>query len=183
MSKYPRVIYMITHNITGKIYIGSTSNLDIRIRQHLQTLRAGKHIVEDMQYDFDEYGENYHVETLGYIRCSDERDKEYDMMKLYKSHKREIGYNYKDRNVNRKKPIEKPKTRKKSRSNKYPNLRAEMARYGINATKLAKGLGKSPAVMSKKLTGRYEITLGEAVAIKSYIGVDIPLEILFEEEV
>lgn len=96
MAIYPRVIYMITHNITKRMYIGSTGRLKKRIPIHLYKLRSGKHHIEDMQKDFDLYGEDYTIEILDEIKTGESFRKEYDYMDLYKSRIRGIGYNYKD---------------------------------------------------------------------------------------
>ncbi len=63
----------------------------------------------------------------------------------------------------------------------YPNCKAELARQDITLEKLAKVLGLALTTVSLKLNGRYPLTLREAKAIKNFLNVDIPLEILFEE--
>lgn len=65
----------------------------------------------------------------------------------------------------------------------YPNLKAEMARGKFTLEYVSKKLGISISTLSQKLQGKYPITLAEAKKIKEIIGVDIPLEILFEEAV
>lgn len=95
--KFPRAVYAIRHNRTQKVYIGSSSKLDIRIRSHLSKLRCGMHSVDDMQKDYDEYGEDYTITVLDVIECFKDKDKEYAWMQTYKSHLREFGYNYQDR--------------------------------------------------------------------------------------
>lgn len=96
MSIYPRVIYMITHNVTKRMYIGSTGKFNTRIKNHLNALRSGRHSVEDMQKDFDDYGEDYTIEILDKIDSIKSFRKEYDYMEIYKSRIRGLGYNYKD---------------------------------------------------------------------------------------
>ena len=63
----------------------------------------------------------------------------------------------------------------------YPNCKAELARQDITLEMLAKVLGRSLTTVSQKLKGRYPLTLREAKAIKNFLNVDIPLEVLFEE--
>lgn len=65
----------------------------------------------------------------------------------------------------------------------YPNLKAEMARAGYTITKLAELMGMRIATLSQKLAGKYHLTLTEAKKIKKILGVDMPLEVLFEEDV
>lgn len=96
MAKYPRVVYMITHNVTKRMYIGSTSQYARRMQLHFSALRSGRHSVDDMQKDFDIYGEDYTIEILDNITQITSFRKEYDYMNLYNSRMRGIGYNYKD---------------------------------------------------------------------------------------
>lgn len=69
----------------------------------------------------------------------------------------------------------------------FPNLRAEMARKNITVRRLhellnANGIKISLSQLSMKLSGKYNLTLPEADAIRGVLEVDIPLEILFERE-
>lgn len=93
---FPRSVYAIQHNKTKKIYIGSSKNVKTRYMSHIWELRNGKHKVEDMQADFDEYGEDYSLYILDEIKGMDDRCKEYEWMAKYKTNERERGYNYKD---------------------------------------------------------------------------------------
>ena len=99
---YPRKIYAIQHNVTKRIYIGISSNVDERYFSHMYALRSKKHGVEDMQKDFDEYGEDYSLFILDDVNTYEESIKEYDYMLKYSSHIRGIGYNYKDVILSRK---------------------------------------------------------------------------------
>lgn len=51
-------IYQIKNNKSGKVYIGSTNNLDKRKKQHFKELAEGRHINKALQQDFTKYGEN-----------------------------------------------------------------------------------------------------------------------------
>lgn len=62
----------------------------------------------------------------------------------------------------------------------YKNVKAEMSRRGIILENLAEALGLTVSTVSQKLNGKYPITLTEAKVIKKRLGVDIPLEELFE---
>lgn len=50
------VIYKIT-GPTGKLYIGSASNFEVRKRRHLRALRAGRHHSRYLQRAWNKYGE------------------------------------------------------------------------------------------------------------------------------
>lgn len=92
----PREIYAIKHNVTKRIYVGSSANPKRRFATHLSTLRNGNHIVEDMQRDFDEYGEDFTFIILGTISKHEDRHREYEVMSFLESNTRGKGYNYKD---------------------------------------------------------------------------------------
>ena len=93
---FPRKIYAIKHNTTGKIYVGSSQQVDKRISAHLSRLRSHTHGVEDMQADFDKYGENYTITILDEISKPEDWVKEYECMTKNWSAIRGFGYNYKD---------------------------------------------------------------------------------------
>ena len=94
--KFPRKVYAITHNRTGRSYVGSSCDAVSRFHQHINDLRGRRHIVEDMQDDFDNYGEDYSFVMLDSINSWDERVKEYEWQKKYQSNVRGTGYNYQD---------------------------------------------------------------------------------------
>lgn len=64
----------------------------------------------------------------------------------------------------------------------YANLRAEMARKDVTISELADLIHISASGLSKKLTGRSPLLYDEALSIKSVLGVDMPVEILFDTE-
>lgn len=53
----PVGIYAIRCNETGRIYIGLSTDIDGRLRNHLANLRTGKHPASLLQEYFDRYGE------------------------------------------------------------------------------------------------------------------------------
>lgn len=94
--KFPRIVYALQHNKTGRMYIGSTANLERRYRAHMSALRNGKHNNEEMQKDFNEFGEDYSVFILEEIKNYSDRFREYELMKEYGTFDKDVGYNYKD---------------------------------------------------------------------------------------
>lgn len=94
--KYPRKVYAIRHNVTDRVYIGSSCNVDRRFKQHLYALQAHTHVVDDMQKDYDEHGEDFTLTILDTINDESEIEKEYEWMDKYQSFTRGVGYNYKD---------------------------------------------------------------------------------------
>ena len=89
-------IYCIRHNVTNRVYIGSSQRVDARIRSHFAALMGHRHIVEDMQDDFDKYGNDYTVTILEEIVDYNDKHKEYRWMEKFRSNVRGEGYNYKD---------------------------------------------------------------------------------------
>ena len=95
--RLPKKVYAIRHNVTNRVYIGSSCHVDKRFNEHISALRSHRHPVEDMQADFDRYGEDFSLTVLDHIATESDRDKEYDWMKKNQSYIRGIGYNYNDR--------------------------------------------------------------------------------------
>lgn len=97
--KFPRKVYAIKHDVTNRVYVGSSGDPETRFKNHMYALKNHKHIVEDMQADFDKYGGDYSFTILDEIDSCEESHKEYDWMEKYSSYKRGVGYNYNDRYV------------------------------------------------------------------------------------
>lgn len=165
MAKFPRVIYKITHNVTGRMYIGSTGDYERRISLHFAALRSGRHTVEDMQSDADLYGMDFTVEIIDEIHNFKDFRKEYEFMNRYNSRIRGIGYNYKDNHA-------------KIRTG-YINAKAELVRAGLTLSDVSENLGGTVSTWSLKLNGKFKITLDEAKRFKKLVNTDLPLEILF----
>lgn len=95
--KIPRTIYAMRHDPTGKIYVGSSSRLKHRLRQHLTMLKARKHSNEAMQADYDTFGGDYTFFKLEEITRYDDRVREYVWMDLLQTRNPAKGYNFKDK--------------------------------------------------------------------------------------
>ena len=65
----------------------------------------------------------------------------------------------------------------------FPNLKAELARKGMTLTELAEKTGMSLQKLSGRMNGKNEFTYSETIRIKQALGVDIPLETLFERAI
>lgn len=96
-----RQVYAITHNPTGKAYVGSSKDAINRMKAHIWALRRGSHPVKDMQADYEAYGEDYTFTILDEIYSFDDREREYEWMEKLKSNVRGLGYNYKDKHKQR----------------------------------------------------------------------------------
>lgn len=64
----------------------------------------------------------------------------------------------------------------------YPNLEAELKRRNIKRAALAEVLGCAISTITAKMQHASEFTFDEAKKIKAFLGVDIPLEILFSDK-
>lgn len=159
-----RGVYVIRHRITDRMYIGSSGDVNRRIYSHISALRRGKHPVEDMQKDFDIYGENYSIEIFENIN----NRFEYDLMDRYNSRVRGIGYNYKDNHYLPKR-------------NGYYLVKVKMNSLKITYDDIGKALGYSSGIVSMKINGRYPLMLNEAKIIRDMVAPEMSIEDLFEE--
>lgn len=173
MLQYPKVIYKITCNPTGKSYIGSTRDFPARVNTHFSQLRRGTHPVEDLQLDFDKYAPDFSYELIGVINEPKDNIKEYLAIEQLKTFDRRYGYNYKD--INFKRIMGAPRC-------KFFNLEHEMQRQKITTEKLADGIGISEQTLINKLIGRHPLSFEQAIKIKRFLDVDTPLEELFDTE-
>ena len=87
-------IYCIKNLVNQKKYIGLSNNIARRKREHLYTLRNGKHENKHLQYAWDKYGEEnfsfYIIEECS-VDMLDEREKYY--IAKYQSNNDMYGYN------------------------------------------------------------------------------------------
>lgn len=87
-------IYKITNTTTGKIYIGSSINVDYRIKQHFKCLRGNYHRNSHLQLSFNKHKE---ISFVWDLICECDKNellkKETEYILKYKSFDRKIGYN------------------------------------------------------------------------------------------
>ena len=65
----------------------------------------------------------------------------------------------------------------------YSNLRAEMARQSLSLVDLSKMTGIKYQTLANKISGKQPMSLRDAKTIKSALGVEIPIDELFEVKV
>ena len=63
----------------------------------------------------------------------------------------------------------------------YPELMAALARTGMTIKQLSILADIRYNTLVQKISGRSEFTFGETLRIKAALGVDTPLEILFQK--
>lgn len=65
-------VYLISNNVNGKCYVGSTIHLDQRRKQHFSRLEHNKHVNKHLQNAYNKYGrEAFEFEVLEIIDIDD----------------------------------------------------------------------------------------------------------------
>lgn len=65
-------VYLISNNVNGKCYVGSTIHLDQRRKQHFSRLAHNKHVNKHLQNAYNKYGrEAFEFEVLEIIDIDD----------------------------------------------------------------------------------------------------------------
>lgn len=93
--KFPRIVYAIRHNKTGRIYVGSTANPKNRIMDHIKAVKGGYHYNELMNEDYVNHGDDYSVFILD-VSTSIYDTREYIWMDYLNTRDPRYGYNQKD---------------------------------------------------------------------------------------
>ena len=73
-------VYLIENSVTGRKYVGSSSNIDRRIKTHKQHLQKGCHNNRKLQKDHDMYG----IESFKFIIL--EKDVAHDLLTAYEKY-------------------------------------------------------------------------------------------------
>jgi group I intron endonuclease len=90
-------IYKIVNNINGKVYVGSSKNLQARKRSHYCYLRGGKHPNKHLQSAWEHYGEeNFSFEIVCYCEEGQLATEERRVILECESTERKNGYNISD---------------------------------------------------------------------------------------
>lgn len=92
-------VYLIKNTVNNKIYIGSSSyNIHNRITVHKRFLKQNKHENLYLQAAYNKYGKEVFIfEILELCNKEDCIKREQHYLDLYKSYKRSIGYNIKEK--------------------------------------------------------------------------------------
>lgn len=90
-------IYLLKNEVTKRGYVGRSYRPDYRYMQHINSLKAKRHTNEQMQRDFEDYGEkSFSMEIVESAETFTGKGIEGKWILKMKSFDRRYGYNYKD---------------------------------------------------------------------------------------
>ncbi len=77
--KFPMGVFQIRNLVSGKIYIGSSLDLNAAWRSQKFQLNAGSHLVEQLQKDWNQLGaDNFVYEVLDEVKPDDSKNLDYN---------------------------------------------------------------------------------------------------------
>ena len=93
-----KLVYVITNKVNGKRYVGSTERpAAYRFQEHISNLRGHRHHSEDLQKDYDKYGEAvFSFEVVDEVTKSGKESEEYEWMRRLHTYDPLFGYNNDD---------------------------------------------------------------------------------------
>ena len=92
IKKGTKGVYLIRNKTNGKVYIGSSKDIQKRITQHFRQLKQNNHHSIELQLDFNKYGiENFQIEVL--LECSISDARKYEEEYIEKFNLKQFGYN------------------------------------------------------------------------------------------
>lgn len=92
----PKFIYRIFNFANCKSYIGSSKFPVLRFRQHMNLLKRGKHPNNELQNDFDKYGDVFVLSVMCKRTKFRSESEEYAWMKKLMTYDNHYGYNTHD---------------------------------------------------------------------------------------
>jgi len=80
-------VYQIKNQINGKVFVGSSMNLESRINRHKFELKWGSEGNEQLLHDWKEHGpENFTFDVLEYLKPEDGKD----ISEHYQTYKKKV---------------------------------------------------------------------------------------------
>ena len=77
--RFPMGVFQIRNQVNGKIFVGSSMNLEKIFNRHRFELEMGSHRNTSLQKDWNEFGaENFIYEILGEVKYEEEKAVNYD---------------------------------------------------------------------------------------------------------
>jgi len=94
MTEKQSGVYLIRNTVNGKVYVGSSINIAVRWRQHVNGLKACRHRSRHLQSAWDKYGEAaFAFSVLIICQAIDLLKHEQEQIDLYRAANRKHGYN------------------------------------------------------------------------------------------
>lgn len=87
------VVYCISNNYDGKLYIGQASNYRVRMNSHKADFRRGRHYNKRLQRIYDKYPNSLTISILEFADRETLTDKEKFWIEFLDTRNREKGYN------------------------------------------------------------------------------------------
>lgn len=144
-------VYQIFNIITGKRYIGSSIDVDNRLKQHYRNLKANKHSNQHLQNAWNKYQIYLVFEPLEYCEPDQCLKLEQKYIDYYKSANREFGYNIDPQAASAGKHLSEETKQKISKANKGRKVSREI----IEKVRLA-NLGKKKPKQSETMKQKYK---------------------------
>ena len=91
-----KIVYVLTNRANGKKYVGSSYHPYYRKKAHDLALKGHRHPCENMQTDYDKYGDCFDMTIVDLVTQPREKSEEYKWMKKLKTYDERYGYNYAD---------------------------------------------------------------------------------------
>lgn len=103
--KFPRKVYILRHEATGKIYVGSAADVLLRYKSHRSKLKHGRHNSTNLQKDYDSHEDkSLSIVVIDSIAGISEKAKEYEWMDLLRTYDPAVGYNGNDHHFRHRRP-------------------------------------------------------------------------------
>ena len=96
MSVRESWVYILTNTANGKKYVGSSRHPSVRYNNHMGNLRSNRHICQEMQDDYNRFGEVFTYEVVGKNEGEGVDSAEYTVMRALKTFDERFGYNTHD---------------------------------------------------------------------------------------
>lgn len=149
-------VYQIFNTKTGKRYIGSSINVDKRLKQHRQKLKANKHSNQHLQNAWKKYQMYLVFEPLEYCEPDECLKLEQKYIDYYQSANREFGYNIDAQAASAGKHLSEETKQKISMANKGRKVPREIVEK-IRLANLGKKRPRQSEIMKQKFKNGYSI--------------------------
>lgn len=149
-------VYQIYNTETNKRYIGSSIDVQRRLKEHLRNLKANRHCNQHLQNAWNRYREYLVFEPLEYCEPDQCLKLEQQYIDYYNSADRKFGYNIDPQAASAGKHLSEETKQKISKANKGKKLSPEVIEK-IRTKNLGKKKPKQSKTMKQKYQNGYQI--------------------------